>query len=74
MKPYFISLAVGLFVGLIYGLLGVRSPAPPTVALVGLFGILLGEQAVLVTKRFHHQQAITGASQTAVNGSAKAPE
>ncbi len=30
--------------GVIYGLLNVRSPAPPVVALVGLLGILLGEQ------------------------------
>jgi XapX domain-containing protein len=44
MKLYFISLAVGLLVGVIYGLLDVRSPAPPVVALVGLLGILIGEQ------------------------------
>jgi XapX domain-containing protein len=46
MKPYLIALTVGLLVGIIYGLLNVRSPAPPIVALVGLFGILLGEQIV----------------------------
>ena len=51
MKPYLLALAVGLLVGLIYGLLGVRSPAPPIVALVGLTGILLGEQAVPIAKR-----------------------
>jgi len=44
MKPYVVSLAVGLLAGLIYGLLNVRSPAPPVVALVGLLGILIGEQ------------------------------
>jgi len=43
-KAYLISLAVGLLVGAIYGLLNVRSPAPPVIALVGLLGILLGEQ------------------------------
>jgi hypothetical protein len=32
---YMISLAVGLLVGVIYGLLNVRSPAPPAVALIG---------------------------------------
>ena len=32
-------------------LLGVRSPAPPTIALVGLLGILLGEQVVPIAKR-----------------------
>lgn len=44
MKVYVISLAAGLLVGIIYGLLNVRSPAPPIIALVGLFGILVGEQ------------------------------
>ena len=44
MKVYVISLAVGLVVGVLYGVLNVRSPAPPVVALVGLLGILLGEQ------------------------------
>jgi XapX domain-containing protein len=43
-KIYLISLAVGLLVGVIYSLLNVRSPAPPVVALVGLLGILIGEQ------------------------------
>ena len=44
MKVYLISLAVGVLVGVIYGVLNVRSPAPPVVALVGLLGILAGEQ------------------------------
>ncbi len=44
MKPYLVSLAVGLLVGVIYALFNVRSPAPPIIALVGLLGILLGEQ------------------------------
>lgn len=51
MKPYLIALAVGLLVGVIYGLLNVRSPAPPVVALVGLLGILLGEQLPPFAKR-----------------------
>ena len=46
MKTLIIALAVGLLVGGIYGLLNVRSPAPPYVALLGLLGILLGEQGV----------------------------
>ena len=45
-QPYAISLAVGLLVGVIYGLLNVRSPAPPIIALLGLLGILLGETAI----------------------------
>jgi len=44
MKPYLLSLAIGLLVGVIYALFNVRSPAPPVIALVGLLGILLGEQ------------------------------
>ncbi|MDB5860320.1 MAG: XapX protein [Ramlibacter sp.] len=44
MKTYLITLALGLLVGVIYGLFQVRSPAPPVIALVGLLGILAGEQ------------------------------
>ena len=51
MKPYLISLAVGLLVGAIYSVLGVRSPAPPAIALLGLLGMLLGAQVVPVAKR-----------------------
>lgn len=50
MKAFIIALGVGLLVGAIYGLLNVRSPAPPYVALVGLLGILLGEQGVAFVK------------------------
>ena len=46
MKIYLVSLGVGVLVGLIYSLLHVRSPAPPVVALIGLAGILLGEQVI----------------------------
>jgi XapX domain-containing protein len=51
MKVYLLSLGAGLLVGILYSLLGVRSPAPPVVALVGLLGILIGEQVVPVAKR-----------------------
>ena len=44
MKPYILSCAVGLLVGVIYGVLDVKSPAPPVVALIGLLGMLGGEQ------------------------------
>jgi XapX domain-containing protein len=50
MKVYLLSLGVGLLVGVIYSLLNVRSPAPPLVALVGLLGILAGEQIVPVAR------------------------
>jgi XapX domain-containing protein len=45
-KTYVISLGAGVLVGVIYSLLAVRSPAPPVVALVGLAGMLIGEQII----------------------------
>ena len=50
MRVYLLSLGAGLLVGVIYSLLNVRSPAPPAVALVGLFGILMGEQIIPVAR------------------------
>jgi XapX domain-containing protein len=50
MKVYLLSLCTGVLVGVIYSLLNVRSPAPPLVALVGLLGILAGEQIIPVAK------------------------
>ena len=50
MRVYLLSLGAGLVVGVVYSLLNVRSPAPPVVALVGLFGILVGEQIIPVAK------------------------
>lgn len=61
MKLYIISLAVGLLVGVIYGVLGVRSPAPPAIALIGLLGMLVGEQVVPTVKRMVSGEAITAA-------------
>ena len=52
MKPYLLSAAVGLLVGVIYALFNVRSPAPPVIALVGLLGILAGEQIPPLIKRW----------------------
>lgn len=51
MKPYLLSLGAGLLVGIVYSLMGVRSPAPPVIALVGLAGILLGEQLLPLARR-----------------------
>jgi len=45
MKVLFVSFAVGLSVGVLYGVIRVKSPAPPIVALLGLLGMVLGEQA-----------------------------
>jgi XapX domain-containing protein len=44
MKALFLSFIVGLGVGAIYGLIRVKSPAPPIVALLGLLGMVIGEQ------------------------------
>ena len=43
---FLISLAIGILVGALYGVLRVASPAPPIVALAGLLGIVIGEQGV----------------------------
>lgn len=59
MKIYLVALAAGVLVGLIYALLQVRSPAPPIVALVGLLGILIGEQSVPLAKRMLAGEPIT---------------
>lgn len=59
MKIYLLSLGAGLLVGAIYALLNVRSPAPPVIALIGLLGILLGEQAVPLVKRVLAREPVT---------------
>jgi len=51
MHTYLMSLGAGLLVGVIYSLLQVRSPAPPVIALLGLLGMLAGEQIVPTVKR-----------------------
>jgi XapX domain-containing protein len=51
MTAYLVSLLMGLVVGAAYGLVHVRSPAPPMIALVGLLGMVLGQQAVDMAKR-----------------------
>jgi XapX domain-containing protein len=59
MKIYLVSAGAGLLVGVIYALLNVRSPAPPVVALIGLLGILVGEQIVPVAKRLLSGEPVT---------------
>src|SRR5260370_194584 len=44
MKVVLLSFVVGLGAGILYGLIRVKSPAPPIVALLGLLGMVLGEQ------------------------------
>ena len=50
MKAYFVSLVVGLVVGLFYSVVNVKSPAPPTIALVGLLGMLGGEHLIALLR------------------------
>ena len=50
MKLYLYSLLAGVLVGVIYAVIGVRSPAPPIIALIGLLGILIGEQGVDIVR------------------------
>jgi len=61
MKLYLVSLAVGLLVGVIYSLVNVRSPAPPLIALVGLLGMLVGEQIIPVGKQLLSGSAFSAA-------------
>ncbi|QEI05216.1 DUF1427 family protein [Pigmentiphaga aceris] len=56
MKMYVLSLGAGLLVGVLYGLLNVRSPAPPIIALVGLLGILAGEQIPALVRHYLDKQ------------------
>ena len=55
MKALLASFAVGLIVGVVYGVIRVKSPAPPIVALFGLLGMVLGEQGAgwLSAKKVH---------------------
>ncbi|MEI8625895.1 XapX domain-containing protein [Pseudoalteromonas sp. B137] len=59
MKIYLLSLGAGLLVGIIYSLMQVRSPAPPAIALLGLLGMLIGEQVVPVVKQFYSSKPLT---------------
>jgi XapX domain-containing protein len=59
MKVYLVSLSVGALVGLLYALLNVRSPAPPIVALVGLLGILAGEQIPPLVKQLWNNEPLS---------------
>ncbi|QBR02017.1 DUF1427 family protein [Paraburkholderia pallida] len=52
MQAYLVSLGAGVLIGVIYSVIKVRSPAPPLIALVGLFGMLVGAQAVPLVKQW----------------------
>lgn len=70
MTGYLVSLLMGLAVGAVYGLVQIRSPAPPLIALVGLLGMVLGEQAV---GQARHHLAPTETSIRQVPGQSEHP-
>jgi XapX domain-containing protein len=59
LKSYVISLAVGLLAGVIYGAMQVHSPAPPVIALLGLFGMLVGEQLIPIGRRLLRREPVS---------------
>jgi XapX domain-containing protein len=61
MKIYLVSAGAGVLVGVIYSLLNVRSPAPPLVALIGLLGMLVGEQVIPLGKAMWDGHAFAAA-------------
>lgn len=50
MRPYLASLILGVGVGVLHGLVKIKSPAPPAIAPLGLLGMLAGEQAVALVR------------------------
>jgi XapX domain-containing protein len=67
MTGYTVSLLMGVAAGVAYGLVQVRSPAPPLIALVGLLGMVLGEHAI-VAARYHFAPTSRSAQQASSNG------
>lgn len=51
MRAYVLSLLAGVLIGVVYSWIDVLSPAPPVIALLGLLGILMGEQLIPVGKK-----------------------
>lgn len=79
MKAYLLSLGVGMLAGALYALLSVRSPAPPVIALLGLLGMLIGEQAVsrargMIERRSIIASAVPEGLQTATDRRAQADQ
>jgi XapX domain-containing protein len=52
MESYLLSLGAGILIGVVYSAIRVRSPAPPLIALIGLLGMLIGEQALSSIKQW----------------------
>ena len=58
MKPDRLALGANLLVGVVYSLLGVRSPPPPAIVLFGLAKILLGEQLAPIASRLAYRTRV----------------
>ncbi|WP_448664780.1 DUF1427 family protein [Sphingomonas sp. CJ20] len=74
MKPYILSICVGVLVGVIYALVNVKSPAPPVIALLGLLGILIGEQAVPIARRLIAREPVMAYVRTDCAGQVLGPQ
>ncbi|MBS0969344.1 DUF1427 family protein [Nissabacter archeti] len=59
LKAYLVSLLTGLLAGVVYVAIAVPSPAPPVAALLGLFGMLVGEQIIPAIRRLINRQPLT---------------
>ena len=72
MKMLVISFVVGLLVGVLYGVIRVKSPAPPIIALLGLLGMVLGEQlgSWILTKKVSvtHAASVCLVGKTRITG------
>jgi XapX domain-containing protein len=68
MKAAAIAFVTGMFAGILYGLLGVHSPAPPLVGLTGLLGIVAGELAAQRSRSALHRRIDRGISDQRPSG------
>ena len=73
MKAYLASLALGLLAGLIYSLFNVRSTAPPVIALVGLLGMLIGEQIPSFAKQLWPLGSVSAVVDRQIDTRARGP-
>lgn len=53
LQPYMVSLVVGPAIGVVDGLVSVRSSEPPIIALIGLLGMLAGDEATIPWLKGH---------------------
>ena len=63
-----VSLLVGFVFGVGYALLGVKSPAPPIVALFGLLGMVIGEQGIPWARHQYQRLTVEAHSAASTDG------